>query len=62
MDFIQHFALIGTLREDLLVDAFFAGTFNQIADFEIVFKFERFFCHGNSLQGVMIDCRLRQHR
>jgi hypothetical protein len=49
MDLIQHFALIGTLWKGLLVDAFFAGTFNQIADFEIVFKFERFFWHGNSL-------------
>jgi hypothetical protein len=48
VDFIQHLALIGTLWKDLLVDAFFAGAFHQIADFEIVFKFKSFFCHANS--------------
>jgi len=45
VDFIQHRALIGTFWKCLLVDAFFAGAFDEIADFEIVFKFEYFFCH-----------------
>jgi len=54
VDFIQHLALIGTLGKGLLVDAFFAGAFDQIADFEIVFKFKRFFCHYNVFQRVKI--------
>ena len=45
MDFVQHFTLIGTLGENLAVDALLAGAFHQIADFEIVFKFEGFFGH-----------------
>jgi hypothetical protein len=45
MDFIQHFALIGTPGKGFLMDAFFAGALNQIADFEIVFVFENFFGH-----------------
>jgi len=45
VDLVQYLAVIGTLGEGLLVDAFFAGTFDQIADFEIVFKFKRFLCH-----------------
>jgi len=43
VDFIQHLALIGALGKGLLVDAFFAGAFYQIANFEIVFKFKYFF-------------------
>jgi hypothetical protein len=54
VDFIQYLALIGTLWESLLVDAFFAGAFHQITDFEIVFKFKRFFCHYNVFQRVKI--------
>jgi hypothetical protein len=54
VDFIQYLALIGTLWESLLVDAFFAGAFDQITDFEIVFKFKRFFCHYNVFQRVKI--------
>ena len=45
VDFIQYLALVGTLGEGLLIDTFFAGAFDQIADFEVVFKFEYFFCH-----------------
>jgi len=45
VDFIQYLALVGTLGEGLLIDTFFAGAFDQIADFEIVFKFKCFFCH-----------------
>jgi len=46
VDLIQRFAPIGTLWQGLLINAFFARAFDQIADFEIVFKFENFFCHG----------------
>jgi hypothetical protein len=45
VDLVQHLAVIGTLGEGLLVDAFFAGAFDQIADFEIVFKFKWLFGH-----------------
>ena len=45
MDFVQHLASIGTLGKGLVVDAFFAGAFHQIADFEVIFKFEWFFRH-----------------
>ncbi len=54
VDLIQHLALIGTLWEGLLVDAFFAGAFHQIADFEIVFKFKYFFWHYSIFQQVKI--------
>jgi len=59
VDFIQHFALVGTLGEGLLIDTFFAGAFDQIADFEIVFKFEYFFCHFFICQyvGRKYQCR-----
>ena len=58
MDFIQYFTVIGTLWESLLVNAFFAGAFDQITDFEIVFKFKRFFCHCISRKYIKIGSRL----
>jgi hypothetical protein len=45
LDLIQQFAFGTALWQGFLVDAFFAGTFYQIADLEIVFIFEPFFCH-----------------
>jgi len=54
VDFIQHLAVIGTLGESLLVDAFFAGAFHQIADFKIVFKFKGLFCHCISHQYIKL--------
>jgi len=50
VDFIQYLALIGTFGKSLLVDAFFAGAFDQVADFEIVFEFEYFFWHFEMFQ------------
>ena len=53
--------MIGTFGEDLLVDAFFAGTFHQIADIEIVFIFENFFCHSIKLVRFLSNVENSDH-
>jgi hypothetical protein len=45
VDLIQQFTFGAALRKGFSADALFAGAFYQIADFEIVFIFEPFFCH-----------------
>ena len=45
MNLIQKIAMVGTLWEAFLSDAFFTGTLDEIPDFEIVFEFEIFFGH-----------------
>ena len=45
MNFIQKIAVVGTLGEGFLQDAFFAGTLDKVSDFEIVFEFKIFFWH-----------------
>jgi len=62
VNFIQNFALVGTFWEGFLIDAFFAGAFNQIADFEIIFVFEYFFWHNYIFQYVKILMRSRTNR
>jgi hypothetical protein len=37
--------MLGTLGEDFLLKAFFAGTLDKISDFKIVFKIILFFGH-----------------
>jgi hypothetical protein len=37
--------MVGTLGEGFLPNAFFAGTFDKVSDFEIVFEFKIFFGH-----------------
>jgi len=50
VNFIQYFTFGAAFREGLSVDAFFAGTFDQIPDFEIIFIFKSFFCHFSAEQ------------
>jgi len=62
VNFIQYRALVGTFWEGFLIDAFFAGAFHQIADFEIIFIFENFFCHCISRQYGKMDFCSRLNR
>ena len=45
MDLIQQDAFGCAFGQGLFQKAFFAGTFDKISDFEIVFIFKNFFCH-----------------
>jgi hypothetical protein len=49
MDFIQQEAFRRALREGLFQAALFAGAFDEITDFKIVFVFKIFFYHFHSL-------------
>jgi hypothetical protein len=43
---VQQIAMLGTFGEVFLLEAFFAGTFNKVSDFEIIFEIIFFFGHG----------------
>jgi hypothetical protein len=45
MDLVQLFAFVAALWEGIFAETFFAGAFDQVADFEVVFVFENFFGH-----------------
>jgi hypothetical protein len=57
VNFIQKIAMVGTLGEGFLLDAFFAGTLNKVSDFEIIFEFKIFFghCWHPSFAGLQFD-------
>jgi len=51
MDLIQLFAFVAALGEGIFAETFFAGAFDQVADFEVVFVFEFFWGHEITNQG-----------
>ena len=49
MDLVQQDAFRRALREGLFLNAFFAGAFDEIPDFKIVFVFKWLFGHKGRL-------------
>jgi hypothetical protein len=56
VDPIQQIAMLGTFREVFLLEAFFAGTFDKVSDFEIIFEIIFFFGHGRRPFFASINC------
>jgi len=52
MDLVQLLAFVTALGKGLFAETFFAGAFNQVADFEVVFVFESFFWHEIANQNL----------
>jgi hypothetical protein len=52
VNLVHYFTIMHAFGQGFAMDAFFARTFDQVSDFEIIFKFEWLLCHYSFSRAI----------